>query len=171
MKARMLLAAVALVMITGTVYGCAANADQAEDMTQPGGPAGIMPRNDNFVVTADDFAKRPFFTQETTVPVGLPVTVVLASNPTTGYKWGEKAIIGDESVARQTEHFTTGPNSSGSAPLVGAPGSETWRIDTLKAGTTTIKMEYSRPWEGGEKATWTYTLTLTVVPTSDLPKN
>jgi hypothetical protein len=32
----------------------------------------------------------------------------------------------------------------------------------LKKGTSTITLDYSQPSEGGEKAKWTYTLTVVV---------
>jgi len=46
--------------------------------------------------------------------------------------------------------------------LVGAPGEEVWTFKALKKGTSTIALEYSRPWEGGEKGEWTLNLTVIV---------
>jgi len=46
--------------------------------------------------------------------------------------------------------------------LVGAPGKEVWTFKALKKGTTKIAMEYSQPWEGGEKGGWTFNLTVVV---------
>ena len=45
---------------------------------------------------------------------------------------------------------------------VGAAGKEVWTFEAIKKGTTKVRMEYSQPWEGGLKAEWTYTLTVTV---------
>jgi len=50
----------------------------------------------------------------------------------------------------------------GKSPAPGTPGKEVWTFKTLKKGTTEVSMEYSRPWEGGEKAEWTFDLVVTV---------
>ena len=44
----------------------------------------------------------------------------------------------------------------------GAAGKEIWTFNALRKGTSNISMEYSRPWEGGEKAEWTFTLDVVV---------
>jgi predicted secreted protein len=46
--------------------------------------------------------------------------------------------------------------------LTGAAGKDVWVFNTLKAGTTTVTFDYSRPWQGGEKREWTVTLNITV---------
>jgi len=46
--------------------------------------------------------------------------------------------------------------------LPGTPGEEVCTFKALKKGETTISMEYSRPWEGSEKTTWTFVLTVVV---------
>jgi len=35
-------------------------------------------------------------------------------------------------------------------------------FQTLEPGSSTIYLEYSRPWEGGEKGEWTFTLDVVV---------
>jgi len=42
--------------------------------------------------------------------------------------------------------------------IVGGAGKEVFTFRTLKKGVSTIDFEYSRPWEGGEKAQWTFKL-------------
>ncbi|GAH52060.1 unnamed protein product, partial [marine sediment metagenome] len=91
--------------------------------------------------------------------------------PTTGYQWCEEAEISDESVIKQVSHKFVGPETT--AP--GTPGEEVWTFKALKAGTTTISMEYSRPWvgsktpdsslEGGreeDSGLWTVTITANI---------
>ncbi|MCD6567992.1 MAG: protease inhibitor I42 family protein [Dehalococcoidia bacterium] len=46
--------------------------------------------------------------------------------------------------------------------MVGAPGKEVWTFEALEKGSSTISMEYSQPWEGGEKAAQTFSLTVVV---------
>jgi inhibitor of cysteine peptidase len=58
----------------------------------------------------------------------------------------------------QTGHEYVAPTSD----LMGAPGKEVWTFKALEKGTTIIAMQYSRPWEGGEQAEWTFSLTVIV---------
>ena len=70
----------------------------------------------------------------------------------------EFAEISDQSVLKQTYHKFTAPGTG----KVGSPGSEQWGIQILKKGTSTLLWEYSLPWEGGEKAEWSVTATVTI---------
>jgi inhibitor of cysteine peptidase len=94
-----------------------------------------------------------------TVEVSLTnsLVVTLPANASTGFSWTE-AKISDTSVISQSERKEL-PNNSG---MVGASGNTTWTFKALKAGQATITMDYSRPWEGGEKGVKTFTLTVTV---------
>ncbi len=85
------------------------------------------------------------------------LTVTLESNQTTGYSW-ELKEISDPSVLQKTDNKYETPTSS----LVGAGGKEVWTFKALKAGTTTLSMEYSQPWEGGQKDAKSFTLTVVV---------
>ena len=85
-------------------------------------------------------------------------TVTLCSNRTTGFEWSEIAEINDQTILDQTDHEYTPPEGN----LAGAAGEETWTFKALKKGTTEVIMEYSRPWEGGEQAEWTFNVTVTV---------
>ena len=108
--------------------------------------------------TCNDFQKQQHITDEITFTVGKGVTVILCSNQTTGFQWNEEAEISDTSVVEQTGHSYTAPSGN----KVGASGTEKFVFTGLKPGTATVYLEYSRDWEGGEKAEWTCTLTITV---------
>lgn len=108
--------------------------------------------------TCDDFTNQKHITDEIELPVGKGVTVILCSNPTTGFKWPEEAQISDPGVLEQTKHEYIAPTSD----EVGAAGTEKFSFTALKPGTSTVSLEYSRDWEGGEKAEWTCTLTVVV---------
>jgi inhibitor of cysteine peptidase len=110
-------------------------------------------------IACNDFNAQPNISKQLTVAAGSTFTVTLCSNATTGYQWSESAQISDPSVAQQLSHVTLAPQNTN---VVGAPGSEVWTFKALKKGTTTIHMDYSRPWEGGEKGTWTFDLNVTV---------
>lgn len=112
-------------------------------------------------VSCDDFMKLQNISKEVQVPVGDSFTVTLCSNPTTGFQWSESAQISDGTVLQQADHKFISPESE-PPPPPGTPGQEVWTFQALKKGKTTVSMEYSRPWEGGEKGTWTFVLTVTV---------
>lgn len=103
--------------------------------------------------------------KQTAVEVGAgdTLTVTLCSNPSTGFSWPESAQISDQTIVQQTDHKYVAPETeAGATPVVGAPGTEVWTFKALKKGTSTIYVEYSRPWEGGEKGEWTFRLTVVV---------
>lgn len=111
--------------------------------------------------SCDDFMKLQtpaVISKNAQVSAGSSFTVTLCSNQTTGFQWSESAQISDQTVIRQTGHKFEPPKGG----LVGAAGQEVWTFEALKKGTSTISMEYSRPWEGGEKGTWKFNLTIVV---------
>ena len=111
-------------------------------------------------VSCDDFMKNQHISGETEVSVDGSLTVVLCSNPTTGFLW-ETPQITDQTVLEQVDHKFVSPESE-PPPPPGTPGQEVWTFKALKEGESTISIAYSRPWEGGEKGEWTYTLTVVV---------
>jgi inhibitor of cysteine peptidase len=108
-----------------------------------------------------EFLEKKTITREIETTVPGSIVVSLASNPTTGFSWAENTVISDPSVIKQVEHNYVAP-TAGSPP--GSPGKDVWTLDSLKAGTATVTMSYSRPWEGGEKNEWTFTLNVTILP-------
>jgi len=82
------------------------------------------------------------------------LTVSLCSNPTTGFKW-ELTEVTDEEVLAYNDNEYIAPGAEG---VEGAAGTEVWTFKVLKAGSSNITMEYSRSWEGGEGAEWTFIL-------------
>lgn len=108
--------------------------------------------------TCNDFMNEKHITDEFTLQAGKGVTVILCSNPSTGFQWAEEAQISDTSIIEQVSHQYVAP--TGDKP--GAAGTEKFNFKGLKQGTATVYMEYSRSWEGGEKAEWTCTLTIIV---------
>ncbi len=99
--------------------------------------------------------------------VGDTLMVKLVSNPSTGFSW-QLISISDQLVLQNTDQEFILAESEVTPPP-GTPGEEIWTFETIGAGVSTISMEYSRPWEGGEKAVETFTLTVTVTGTSVTP--
>ena len=111
-------------------------------------------------VSCDDFMKLQSISKEIEVGVDSSFTVTLCSNPTTGFQW-ESARIGDQTVLEQVDHQFVSPEYE-TPPPPGTPSKEVWTFKALKAGKSTISIEYSQPWEGGEKAAWEFVLTVVV---------
>lgn len=112
------------------------------------------------VLSYDEFQSQKNIVREISVKSGETITLTLFSNATTGYKWNDNAKISDPQVLQQLDHKYVAPGDTGGK--VGVGGTEVWNFKALKAGTSTVTTEYGRPWEGGEKATWTFKLNVTV---------
>jgi inhibitor of cysteine peptidase len=120
-----------------------------------------VPKQVSVEASCDDFYEHQAISQEVQVAVDGSLTVTLCSNPTTGFEW-ESASISDQTVLQEVDHKFEASEATGDGSAVGAPGRDVWTFQALKKGTSTISMEYSRPWEGGEKAEWTFVLTAVV---------
>lgn len=68
-------------------------------------------------------------------------TIQLIGNPTTGYTW--ISTVGNESIVQVEETV----QYMGADNMVGAPSLFSYKITSVKSGTTTLKFEYKRPWE------------------------
>jgi predicted secreted protein len=110
-------------------------------------------------VTCDQFSKQANIIQDISVKMGSRVTLSLCSNPTTGFQWSEKAQIGNPQVLEQKSYKFEAPASTG---MVGVPGNAVWTLEAMGLGTSTVYLEYSRNWQGGEKAVQTFKLNVTV---------
>ena len=110
-------------------------------------------------VTCDQFSKQANIVQDISVKMGNRVVVTLCSNPTTGFQWPEKAQVGDSKVLEQKSYKFVEPASTG---MVGVPGNSVWTFEAIGPGTSTVYLEYSRNWQGGEKAVQTFKLNVKV---------
>lgn len=111
-------------------------------------------------VACDDFTKQKDIVRDVTVTAGDIFSITLCSNGSTGFQWGEETQISDMQVIQQTGYKTIATKNTGG--MVGVPGTEVWDFKALKAGTSTIYIEYDRPWQGGEKGVQTFKLNVTV---------
>ena len=113
-------------------------------------------------VSWDDFKKEQHISKEVEVPVDRSLTIALYSCPSEGRQWSE-AQINDQTVLQQTDHKLVMPEYKGDRPPApGTPGQEVWTFKALEKGMSTISMEYTHPWEGGENEPM-LTFNLTVV--------
>ena len=112
-------------------------------------------------ISIDTFQNQPHIDAVMNASVGKELTVTLGSNPTTGFRWSKFAEISDETIVQQTSqmYFDT---STETPPIPGTAGEEVWTFKALKAGTTTIFMDYSRSWDEEDIGQWTVTITVNI---------
>jgi predicted secreted protein len=110
-------------------------------------------------VPIDAFMASPHITRDMVVPHRGVLTIALGANASTGFSWSEDATIAGPAILRQTETEYLSPEGEA---VVGASGAQVWTFEAVEKGTTSLLMEYGRPWEGGEKGVWTFELTVTV---------
>lgn len=110
--------------------------------------------------TCDDFDRTPGIRQSVEIPLGGETTIVLCSNPSTGFGWTEPQIL-DAGVLRLVDTTYSGPDAA-NLPIVGAAGGQVLKIRGLAVGRTALSTSYDRSWAGGEKGHWAYTVDVTV---------
>ena len=110
----------------------------------------------NVEISCYEFSESNHRSDEFEVEVGDKIRLELCSNQTTGFEWEYQMT--QENVLKEEDHDFEEPE----AGTVGAAGIELWTFEAVEKGTTEVRMEYSQPWEGGLKAEWTYTVTVTV---------
>jgi predicted secreted protein len=91
------------------------------------------------------------------VSSGENFTIILESNPTTGYSWHLDRNL-DGSIVKFSGSKYVLPESN----LDGAPGKEVLMFTAVNRGTTTISMHYSRSWEKIEQPAKTAIFTVIV---------
>ena len=94
-----------------------------------------------------------------TVAKGKDIVVRLAGNPTTGYSWKVGEITGDAVKSQGDPAYE--PTKTAQR-MVGSGGTFVFKLQTVKAGKSTVKLEYARPWEKGTAPVQTFTATIEV---------
>ena len=151
MKIKTILATFTLLVTMLSAAAC--TAVNAEGGGNPGQVAKeIAVRN------SDEFDQNKPVRKQVEINKGDTLLVTLVSNATTGFSWDESALIADVGIMQQLTHKSVAAGSN----KIGAAGEEQWTFKALKAGTTTVHLEYSRQWAGGEKGLWVFDLTVTV---------
>lgn len=96
--------------------------------------------------------------------VGQSLVVSLCSNPTTGHRWTEQAVISEPSVLRQAEQRFVAPPAppSGGPTRAGAPGRHEWTFEPLAQGSTHVRFAYRQPWMKEQGPAWSVDLEVRV---------
>ncbi len=74
---------------------------------------------------------------------GQQLTLTLASNPTTGFRWQVKDAAAGVLRSLGPEVYSN-PEDAG---LVGSAGQSTWRFQAVNPGDGHLLLVYQRPWE------------------------
>lgn len=110
--------------------------------------------------TCDQLQATRTVEQSSVVTAGSDLTVILCSNPSTGFSW-EDPQLADTAVLQLVDRSYQAPGDA-TMEIVGAAGGEVITLHAVAAGTTTMTISYSQPWAGGTKGEWTYRLSVTV---------
>ena len=82
------------------------------------------------------------------VATGEQLTISLDANPTTGFEWRLATPLNEKVVALVGHAYQPPDNSR-----IGAGGTDVWTFKAVGSGSTTIILEYRRPWEKDTPAT------------------
>ena len=85
--------------------------------------------------------------------------IQLDSNQTTGFQWGVAGSLDPSVVKKVSSKYVPDANPSGK---MGAGGKELWTFKAVKAGTATIAMTYTQPFDKGATPAETATFKVTV---------
>lgn len=138
----------ALSIIAAPLLACSSTAEEAKS----------GPRTETIQISYDDLLNQKQISRSTTMAVGDFLQVSLGSNASTGFAWAEKLLISDPKVVAQTGHEVIAPKQG----QPGAAGSEVWMLQATAPGNTTVSTTYGRPWPGGEKDSWVFSVNVTV---------
>ena len=87
---------------------------------------------------------------------GDTLTIKLAENPTTGYRWSEPSLDNTGVILQRSQFI----NSGGNTP--GAGGQRVLTVHAEKLGQTTLSLKNWRDWEGDSSVLNRFTLTIQV---------
>lgn len=94
---------------------------------------------------AEEKAKEPAFTDHAKTVEAKALkefSVVLESNPTTGFGWDIARPLDEKLVKFVSSEYVAAETS-----LVGSGGREIWTFRAMAPGRTSIRFKYMRPWE------------------------
>ena len=138
----------ALAIMAAPLLACSSTAEEPKS----------GPRTETIQISYDDLLNQKQISRSTSLAVGDFLQVSLGSNPSTGFAWAEKLLVSDPKVVAQTGHEVIAPKQG----QPGAAGSEVWMLQALAPGNTTVSTTYGRPWPGGEKDSWVFSVNITV---------
>jgi inhibitor of cysteine peptidase len=94
-----------------------------------------------------------------TVAVDDTVTVSLASNPSTGFRWTVRAPAPAQLRAEGDSTFVA---PTAASPAVGASGTEVFTFRAVERGTANLTLDYARSFEQGVPPEKTWAVTIVV---------
>ncbi len=102
------------------------------------------------IVILDNDRGKTFTTQ-----VGDMITIRLAENPTTGYRWDIGAV--DKLIEFQGADYQTTPR-----PSIGSGGTRIFHFKAKAVGTAQIQLKLRRSWEPEDKAIEQFTVNIRI---------
>lgn len=145
----------ALLITAAPLVGCAGKEGSPSD---PKAETASGPQTETIQISYEDLQNEKQISRSATLSVGDFLQLSLGSNASTGFQWTEKLLISDPKVISQTGHEALAPKSA----MPGAGGSEVWMLQATAPGNATVSSTYGRPWPGGEKDSWVFSVNVTV---------
>lgn len=94
--------------------------------------------------------------------VGQRLTLTLASNPTTGYRWALADSAGGALARDGAPAYVQDPSPAGGPPLAGRGGIQTWTFRAARAGAGTLRLDYGRSFEPAATPAETFSVPVVV---------
>jgi inhibitor of cysteine peptidase len=149
---------VTALILLASMTGCKSSTPEASETISPANQQ-LLPIISGNTANLQLDASADGTTQQ--LKVGEVMAITLESNPSTGYGWfatsSNPDIIAQNGDAQYQE-----PQSSSTAPVVGAAGTETLYFQAMKAGNATLTLDYKRGWETDVAPEETITITMQV---------
>jgi inhibitor of cysteine peptidase len=108
--------------------------------------------------TVDQLQEKRIYTEKDSiirVTVKMEFSIILESNPTTGYSWTFSNPLDTKVIDLTGDEFISPDNLR-----KGAPGKQLWTFRVVGEGETAISLEYIRPWEKGKPPVRAQTFTV-----------
>lgn len=139
---------VALSLMIAPLLACSGTSEQSAS----------RPETTTIQIPYEELLNQKQISRNATLAVGDFLQISLGSNPSTGFGWAAELLISDPKVVAQTGHEVIAPKQS----QPGAAGNEVWMLQATAPGNTTVSTTYGRPWPGGEKDSWVFSVNVTV---------
>lgn len=144
----------ALVAVTA-VAGAACSSDSNDDGSKDA--SSTTAQNQTTTTSAADGGEVVTASGPIALSVDGRATIRLDANPTTGYQWEPVSAPDDAVIRVVSDHYNADDSN-----VVGRGGTQELVIEGTGEGTTTLELQYVRPWETGVAAAETASFEITV---------
>ncbi|UNT71659.1 protease inhibitor I42 family protein (plasmid) [Bacillus sp. N447-1] len=143
-------------IIAGCLAGCLVVGVSLMGSTSASDASSVKPADSSKEIHSNKPTQKDDHMKELEVTVGKTFDITLGENLSTGYSWSY--TTNTDRIQLVTENIKDPKESD----AVGEPTKKTWTFKATKAGTYTLKFDYSHRLEKGQKPTQSLTYTVKV---------